>query len=160
MKKHLLLTITAAWAITTQPLLHAAPMQDKMAPAMGAMEKSQDKLAVKGYDVVAYFTDAKPEEGKPEYAANHDGKMYRFSSAAHKEMFVSDPEKYLPQYDGYCAFGASKGHKAAVDPKSWAIVDGKLYLNSSAGAQKAFDKDRAAAIKEADQNWKTLKDSK
>lgn len=156
MKKRVLL-FTAACGLVSLP--QASAMQEKIATAPGKMEAARDNIAVKGYDVVAYFTDAKPEAGKREFAAEHEGKKYLFASAAHKDLFMKEPEKYVPQYGGYCAFGASKGHKAPVDPNSWAIVDGKLYLNSSAGAQKAFDKDRAAAIKEADENWKTLKDS-
>ncbi len=123
----------------------------------GSVNKGEDGLAVKGYDVVAYFDQKEPMKGNPKYSYQYNGATYDFVSSTHLDLFAKNPEAYLPQYGGYCAVGASMGHKAKIDPESWAVIDGKLYLNSRQGAQKLFDKDPHAAIKQADQNWPTLK---
>jgi YHS domain-containing protein len=119
--------------------------------------KSDDGLAVKGYDVVAYFTEKQPLRGNPQYSYEYKGAIYDFVSAGNRDLFAKNPEAYLPQYGGYCTVGTSMGHKADIDPESWAVIDGKLYLNSSREAQKLFDKDPQSAIKKADRNWAKLK---
>jgi YHS domain-containing protein len=123
----------------------------------GSVNKGEDGVAVKGYDIVAYFDQKKPMKGDPKYSYEYNGAKYNFVSSGHLALFAKSPEAYLPQYGGYCAVGTSMGHKADIDPESWAVIDNKLYLNSSKGAQKLFDKDPQAAIKQADQNWAKLK---
>ena len=123
----------------------------------GSVNKGEDGVAVKGYDVVAYFDQEKPMKGDPRYSYEYKGAKYNFVSTEHLALFAKGPEAYLPQYGGYCAVGTSMGHKADIDPESWAVIDGKLYLNSSKGAQKLFDKDPQSSIKKADQNWVKLK---
>ena len=91
----------------------------------------EPKLSIGGYDPVAYFTDGKPVQGKPEFEQLWRRSRWRFVSAEHRDLFTRDPKHYAPQYDGYCAMGISEGgaaHKHTVDPEAWAIVDGKLYL--------------------------------
>ena len=122
-----------------------------------SVNKGDDGTAVKGYDVVAYFEQKEPMKGDSKYSYEYNGARYRFISAGHLDLFAKNPETYLPQYGGYCAVGASMGHKADIDPVSWAVIDGKLYLNSSKGAQKLFIKNPQSAIKQADQNWAKLK---
>lgn len=121
------------------------------------VNKTRDGVAVKGYDVVSYFDQKKPMKGNPTYSYQYAGAKYEFVSAEHLAMFQNNPESYLPQYGGYCSVGASRGHKADIDPEAWAVIDGKLYLNSSKGAQKLFDQDPHATIKQADTNWSKLK---
>ena len=123
----------------------------------GSVNKGEDGVAVKGYDVVAYFDQKQPMKGDPKYSYEYNGAKYNFVSSGHLALFAKSPEAYLPQYGGYCAVGTSMGHKADIDPESWAVIDNKLYLNSSKGAQKLFDKDPQSAIKKADQNWTKLK---
>ena len=122
-----------------------------------AVNKNEDGVAVKGYDVVSYFDEKKPMQGDPKYSYQYNGAKYDFISTGHLALFAKNPEAYLPQYGGYCAVGASTGHKADIDPEAWAVIDGKLYLNSSKGAQKLFNKDPHAAISKADENWAKLK---
>src|SRR5690348_17026514 len=81
------------------------------------------RLAIGGYDVVAYFTDAKPVPGRGEIEYRWHDARWHFASTAHRDLFARDPERYAPQYDGYCAMGAAKGseaHKDTVDPRAWA----------------------------------------
>ena len=118
-----------------------------------SVNKGGDGVAVKGYDVVAYFDQKRPMKGDPKYSYQYNGAKYDFVSSEHLDLFAKNPETYVPQYGGYCAVGTAMGHKADIDPESWAVIDGKLYLNSSKGAQKLFDKDPNAAIKRADENW-------
>lgn len=113
-------------------------------------------LAVDGYDAVAYFTDGKPVEGKKEHSYEWKGATWRFASAAHRELFAAAPEKYAPQFGGYCAWAVSQGYTADADPESWKIVDGKLYLNYNKKVQAQWEQDIAGLIVKAESNWPQL----
>jgi hypothetical protein len=121
--------------------------------ASAAWTLAADRLAIRGYDAVAYFTEGKPVPGSAEFERDWQGSRWRFASAAHRDMFVADPDRYAPQYAGYCALGVAIGKKFDVDPQVWRIVNGKLYLNYDQGGAKEMDKDVAGTIKKADQNW-------
>src|SRR5246500_5266359 len=93
-----------------------------------AAQSEEPRLSISGYDPVAYFTDGKPVQGKPEFEYSWHRLRWRFVDGEHRELFTRDPKHYAPQYDGYCAMGMSDGgaaHKDTVDPEAWAIVDGK-----------------------------------
>jgi len=109
--------------------------------------------AIKGYDVVAYFTQGKPVEGSSDHEFEWNGATWRFASAEHKQLFAKDPAKYAPQYGGFCAFGVSRGYAVGVDPEAWRIVDGKLYLNYDRNVQAEWLKDIPGYIAKADANW-------
>lgn len=128
------------------------------ARAAGPELNAADGLAVHGYDPVAYFTDGAPTMGDPGITAEWNGATYRFSSAANRDAFLADPAAYAPQYGGYCAMGTSLGKKIDIDPTLWRIVDGKLYLNSSAGAQSVWITDVPGNISKADAAWPQIKD--
>jgi enamine deaminase RidA (YjgF/YER057c/UK114 family) len=119
----------------------------------------EPKLSISGYDPVAYFTDSKAVPGRAEFEyAWHDAR-WRFASAAHRDLFIKDPEHYAPQYDGYCAMGASRGqdaHKDTVDPQAWAIVDGKLYLTHTTNVLKIWRQNAADNIRSADKYWSVV----
>ena len=103
------------------------------APAWAADPVYSDWLgkAIKGYDPVAYFTEGKPVEGSSDFTAEFDGATWYFASAQNRDAFVADPDKYAPQYGGYCAYAVANGSTAKIDPEAWSVVDGKLYLNYS-----------------------------
>jgi len=109
--------------------------------------------AVEGYDVVAYFTDGKPVEGDKDHSVEWKGTDWYFASEEHKKMFVANPEKFAPQYGGYCAWAVSQGYTASTVPEAWKIVDGKLYLNYSKGVQSTWEEDIPGNIKQANSNW-------
>jgi|ERR1041385_1802587 YHS domain-containing protein len=111
------------------------------------------KLAIDGYDPVAYFTDGKPVEGKKQFEYRWMNANWRFASAEHRDLFAKNPDKYSPQFGGYCAYGISQGHAVSIDPEAWRIVDGKLYLNYSKDVQKKWLVDIPGFIKKAEQNW-------
>ena len=114
------------------------------------------KLAINGYDAVAYFTDSKPVEGKKNFTYTWMGATWRFASAAHRDEFAKNPAKYAPQFGGYCAYGVSQGHAVNTDPEAWKIVDGKLYLNYDKSVQKKWLADIPGFIKLATENWPKL----
>ncbi len=113
-------------------------------------------VAIKGYDPVAYFTDAKPVKGGTDFTFDWNGATWRFASAAHRDTFKAAPEKYAPQYGGYCAWAVSEGRTAGIDPAAWKIVNGKLYLNYSLEVQKKWEADIPGHIARAEVNWPKL----
>jgi len=121
------------------------------APAGEFYEKAG--VAIQGYDTVAYFKDGKPVKGSPLHTAEYQGSVFQFASKVNRDAFVADPEKYAPQYAGFCAFGTAGGYKAAVDPVAFTVVDGKLYLNYNTDVRKEWSKDIPGMIAKADRNW-------
>lgn len=112
--------------------------------------------AVGGYDPVAYFSDGKPTRGKAEFSYKYGGANWFFESREHLDSFKAQPEKYAPQYGGYCAYAAAKNDLVSADPEAWKIVDGKLYLNYSKDVQKKWEANQADFITKADSNWPAL----
>ncbi|MEM0912418.1 MAG: YHS domain-containing (seleno)protein [Pseudomonadota bacterium] len=119
----------------------------------------ENRLAIKGYDPVAYFTESKPVQGSATYTAQHKGATYHFASAENQSLFTGNPDKYAPQYGGYCAFGVSKEYKFDIDPTAWAVVDDKLYLNLNKKVQGRWELNTEELIAEADDIWVNIKDT-
>jgi YHS domain-containing protein len=117
------------------------------------------QVIVHGHDVVAYFTEGAPVKGSAEFSASHAGATYWFASAANREQFRAAPEKYAPQYGGFCAMGAAVGGKYDVDPTQFRIVGGRLYLNKDAEVAKLWNRDLAGNIDKADKTWPRIKDT-
>jgi len=114
-------------------------------------------VAIEGHDPVAYFTQSAAVKGSSDFTAKHGGATYQFSSAKNKELFLSAPAKYAPQYGSFCAYAVSKGYTAAVEPEQFSVVDGKLYLNYNAKVRSIWSKDKAGFISRADKNWPNVK---
>ena len=118
----------------------------------------EKKVAIQGYDPVAYFTQKKAVKGKKEMASIYEGVTYYFSSQANKETFVKTPASYEPQYGGWCAYAmGSSAEKVEIDPSTFKILDGKLYLFYNAyfnNTLKSWNKDEVNLKKKADANWK------
>ena len=110
-------------------------------------------LAVKGYDVVSYFENGKAEKGTSRFTVRWRDAKWRFASAEHMAAFSASPERYAPQYGGYCAWAMSRNKEAPIDPKMWRIVDGKLYLNYNRKIQAQWVKDIPGFIAKADRFW-------
>lgn len=111
------------------------------------------RVAVSGYDPVAYFTDGRPVRGSTEFRITHQGYEYRFASAEHLATFRANPSRYVPQYGGYCAWAVSQGYTASGNPNNWRIVDGRLYLNYNAEIQTRWEGDIPGHIRSANGNW-------
>jgi enamine deaminase RidA (YjgF/YER057c/UK114 family) len=128
---------------------------------VAAARSEEPKISISGYDPVAYFTDGKPVPGKTQFEYLWHKLRWRFANGEHRDLFAKDPDRYTPQYDGYCAMGAAAGeaaHKDTVDPEAWAIVDGKLYLTHMRQGMEAWRQNPAEYIKQADENWAAVKD--
>ena len=125
-------------------------------PASPPLPASAPRLAIKGYDPVAYFTPGKPMPGSADITYDWDGARWQFADTAHRELFQSDPDAYAPQYGGYCMLGMTTGNRGEINPEVWAIVDGKLYLNYDKSEQDEWRQNQAANIAQADQNWAKL----
>ena len=117
---------------------------------------AENGIAVDGTDVVAYFTEGQPVAA--DAAITHDwmGATWRFSSEANRDAFAAAPEKYAPQYGGYCAYAVSEGYTASTVPEAWRIVDGKLYLNFSRRIQRRWERDIPGRIASGDKNWPSV----
>ena len=113
-------------------------------------------LAIRGYDPVAYFTEGRPVEGLAEHSLEWRGATWRFASAEHRALFVAEPERYAPQYGGYCAWAVAQGYTASIDPEAWDVVEGRLFLNYSKGVQRQWRAGRDGFVVAADENWPKL----
>ena len=126
-------------------------------PAAAAEEEpvftSRGNLAIRGYDPVAYFTEGKAVKGDKDFTLGWQGADWRFANAGNRDLFSEDPEKYAPQYGGYCAWAVSRNYTAPTDPDAFTLVDGKLYLNYNKRVMRQWLEDRDRNIEQADQNW-------
>lgn len=126
---------------------------------MNAQQKqvfTKNNIAVNGYDVVAYFTESKPVKGNNEHTVTWNDAKWLFATAEHALLFKTNPEKYAPQYGGYCAFGCSRGYKAKTEPDAWSIVNGKLYLNYNLQVRDTWSRNTTEYIKKADTVWQSI----
>lgn len=145
-------------------IIAGAAMALSMASSAWAGEQYLDPTgyAVSGYDVVAYFDleqnpvgTAQPEgiPGNKDITSEYNGAKFAFSSEANKAAFDADPDKYVPQYDGHCAYGVSKGGKVPGNPNLWRILDGKLYLNITKNVVGFWEEDIPGNLTLAENNW-------
>lgn len=114
-------------------------------------------VAIEGTDPVAYFTEGRPVEGSDAFEYEWMDATWRFASAANLEAFKADPEKYAPQYGGYCAWAVAQGYTASIDPEAWRIEGGKLYLNYSKDVQENWEQDVPGNIAKGDANWPDIR---
>ena len=131
-------------------------------PAINTLEKKgllgykASEVAIRGTDTVAYWTESKPVAGSDEFSTEWMGATWKFASQENLDLFTANPEKYAPQYGGYCAFGVAKGALVKIEPENWSIVDDKLYLNYDDGVQEKWEKDIPGFIKAADDSFQSL----
>lgn len=143
-------TLAAALAIGLSGAAFAAPAHADKAPIYTGTFSNE---AVQGHDVVAYFTEGKPVKGSKDFSSEYQGATFRFASQDNLDTFLSDPEKYAPQYGGYCAWAVAEGKTAKGDADHWKIVDGKLYLNYNKKIQETWEQDIPSYINQANTNW-------
>lgn len=114
-------------------------------------------VGLHGFDPVTYFTESAPQKGSAKISATHNGSTYHFASQANREKFIAEPEKYAPQFGGFCAMGVAMGKKFDVDPNAYKVVDGKLYLNLNKDVQKRWLENVPGNIETAEKDWPRLK---
>ena len=137
-------------------VLSAAIVHLAAQPTAAAAINNTRGIALDGYDVVAYFVSGRPIQGSAAFAHRWQGVTWHFATADNRDVFAKTPERYAPQFGGYCAYGVSRGYTVDVDPNAWSIVGGRLYLNYSKSVQRTWDKDRASYIQKAETNWPAL----
>jgi YHS domain-containing protein len=115
--------------------------------------------AIRGYDPVAYFTQQKAVKGMEEFKYEWSGSSWYFSSQENREAFAKSPEKYAPQFGGYCAYGVSEDHKSPTDPTAFTIVDDKLYLNYNNKVKELWFPKKEERIATANKLWPALNQS-
>ena len=115
-----------------------------------------DGVAIKGYDTVAYFTENRAVKGKAEFTHSWRDVEWRFDNAHHQQLFATDPERYAPQFGGFCALGLAKGKVVVADPEAWTIIDDKLYIKFNEDARDRWRADKTARIEQANENWAEL----
>ena len=134
-------------AIAVQP---ASPI---ILAQAGPVVYQENGIAIKGTDPVAYFRQGQPVTGSTQFTYQWGGATWRFSSAENRDLFAANPDRYAPQYGGFCAFAVSRGYTAPIDPNAWTIVDGKLYLNFNQRVHNQWSRDIPGNIAKADRNW-------
>jgi len=135
----------------------AVPLGARLfAQAAAAEVNAENGLAVRGTDVVAYHTEGRPVAGRAEFTHAWRGATWRFASAANRDRFAAEPERYAPAYGGFCAFAVSEGYTAPIDPNAWRIVDGRLFLNFNQSVQRRWAQDIPGRVARADANWPRL----
>jgi YHS domain-containing protein len=150
--RRLLLALAAATLLASTAAFAAPPITTLKGGLLGG----RTDAAILGYDTVAYFTVGKPVKGLDSLVHEWMGAKWKFSSQAHLDLFRAGPEKYAPQYGGYCAYGVSQDHLVSIEPDKFRIIDGKLYLNYDADVQQKWLKDPAGYIKQADAKFQAL----
>lgn len=123
-------------------------------PVNAVNAESEQRLMLKGADVVAYFTQGRHLQGSPQLRSQYQGVDFRFASAEHKALFDQDPRKYLPQYGGYCANGIVYGIPWGGDADTWKMIDGKLYIFGGQASKDAFELNERANRALADTYWR------
>ncbi len=116
-------------------------------------------VAIEGTDTVAYFTEGKAVKGLSDFTHRWKGATWRFKNAANRDAFAASPEKYSPQFGGYCAWAVSQGYTASIDPEAWKVYQGKLYLNYSKGVQAQWVEDIPGNIAKAESRWPGVLDN-
>jgi len=114
-------------------------------------------IAINGYDPVAFFTEGKPLKGLSEFNFNWKNVQWNFVSKVNLDSFKTAPEKFAPQFGGYCAYGTSQGHKAPIQIDTWTIVNDKLYFNYNMKVKGLWDKNRMPLIDSANVKWPSIK---
>jgi len=113
----------------------------------------ENGIAIGGTDPVAYFRQGQAVAGSPQITHRWGNATWQFSSAENRDLFANNPERYAPQYGGYCAWAVSQGYTARTDPNAWKIVDDKLYLNYNRRIQGRWEGDITGHIDRANENW-------
>jgi YHS domain-containing protein len=111
------------------------------------------KYAIQGYDPVAFHTVKKPVKGDPYISAEAIGYKFLFANEENKKLFEKDPEKYIPAFGGYCAFGVALGVFFPVEIDTWDMDEGRVFFQFSQAIKDKFNENRVANLAKAKENW-------
>ncbi len=147
-------SLTAAAALTGCGAMIAQNPASALKPVNAVADDADDRVMLKGHDVVAYFTLGRHALGSNQFKSVYEGVTFRFMSAEHKALFDANPKKYQPEYGGYCANGIAYGIPWGGDADTWKMIDGRLFINGGPGSKAAFELDLPRNIALADKYWK------
>ena len=153
--RNLLVTLWAA-AVLLLPGCGAMLAQNPgsaLKPVNAVADGDDERVMLKGHDVVAYFTLGRHALGSNQFKSVYEGVTFRFMSAEHKALFDANPKKYQPEYGGYCANGIAYGIPWGGDADTWLMLDGRLFINGGPGSKAAFELDLKRNIGLADKYW-------
>ena len=123
----------------------------------GPINKTKEGVAIKGFDVVAYFTEERPVKGSAEFEVVYEDAAFRFASGENRDRFADDPEAYIPAFGGFCALGVSNGYKDDLHPEAFSIIDGRLYFNLTPSIHEGWLRNKNSHIERAEANWPKLR---
>jgi YHS domain-containing protein len=152
LRRRVVLMLGTAALLASTTATAAPPINTLKAGLFGG----RSDTAILGYDTAAYFTDGKPVKGQDAFTYEWMGAKWKFASQAHLDLFKANPEKYAPQYGGYCAYGVSQDNLVSIEPDKFKVEGGKLYLNFDADVQAKWLKDLTGYIKQADAKFPAL----
>jgi YHS domain-containing protein len=118
---------------------------------------TENGIAIKGTDPVAYFREGKAVKGSSQFTHKWKNATWQFSSQENRDLFAKTPEKYAPQFGGFCAWAVSENYTAPIDPEAWKIVNEKLYLNFNKSVQRSWERDETNRIARGDRNWPNVR---
>ena len=144
--------LAAALLAGCAPLTTQSPGQG-LSPVNAVSIGEDSRVMLHGYDVVSYFTEGTHRAGTPLLKSDYKGVTFRFSKPEHKKLFDAAPEKYLPQYGGYCANGIVYGIPWGGNADNWRIINGKLYIFGGPRSSEAFLLDVPKNVALADKYW-------
>lgn len=150
----LVLPFFLAFGLAACGAMQAQNPSSPLKPVNAVAMDGDERVMLKGHDVVAYFTQGRHAPGSPQFKSVHEGVTFRFASAEHKALFDKEPAKYLPQYGGYCANGIVYGIPWGGDADSWRIDGGKLYIFGGAGSKAGYELDIPGNRALADKYWR------
>ncbi len=124
-------------------------------PKVERFSKDGEGIAIRGYDLISY-QEGHAETGRKEFTHEYEGVEWRFTSAEHRNLFRQDPQRYLPEYGGFCAYSLGRGYPATADPKMFEVDGARLYLFFDQAARFVWKQDRLRSIAAADKAWPKL----
>lgn len=125
-----------------------------LSPVNAVADGADAHLMLRGHDVVAYFTLGRHQLGVAGHRSEYKGVGFRFATEQHKALFDADPEKYLPQFGGYCTNGIAYAIPWGGDADVWSIIDGRLYIFGGQASKDAFMLDPKANLALAERYWR------
>jgi hypothetical protein len=154
--RHALIGLAGATALTLAGCgaMIAQNPSSPLKPVNAAADDDDERVMLKGHDVVAYFTQSRHALGLKQFSSVYEGVTFRFANAQHKALFDANPKKYQPEYGGYCANGIAYGIPWGGDADTWLIVGGRLFINGGPGSKAAFELDIPRNIALADKYWR------
>lgn len=118
---------------------------------------AKDGTALEGFDIVTFFDKEGPQKGSPNHLLQHEGLAWQFANERNRRLFRRNPEKYLPQYKGFCGWALKEGRLVPGIPSYWTVTNGKLYLSCSQEALDRWEADLESNIRKADEAWEKAK---